>query len=266
MHRWASSSRRYTGTITGRRGGTGQTTQGAPTRSRFCRNRGWGDRAIEYLWGGPKLNWFQSPPGIPLTQDFGTWVRDTSIDWGGYLTPDNPNDGTEMFIAAPLGPRWSCWHLDMCIGRGPDFGLMKFQVATAPFFRRCEGIIPTGFGGGTANERYDIAAPDSLGDFDMDWRDLTWQVNAYNATEVFNDYRAEVGSTVRITGQHGRMLSDVDTGLCQPLTGHSFDSGDGLMYYFRLYIDGKDASSSGFNFRIQAVRLSRALENDGTLI
>lgn len=224
-----------------------------------------GDRSIEYLWGGPKLNWFRNPPGIEMSGDFDTWTRDLTIDWGGYLTNDpTATDGDEMFIAAPLGPRWSCWHLDICYGRGPDHGILNFQVATAPFFRTCDGvptINPTG------NERYDIAAPDSLGDYDLTWFDLPgWTVDGYNASELFNSNTQEVGSTIRITGEYGQMLGNVDTGECEPLTGQSFDSGDGLVYYFRLFLNGQNASSSGFKFRIQAVRLVRAIENDGTII
>ena len=58
----------------------------------------------------------------------------------------------------------------------------------------------------------------------------------------------------------------MDTELCEPTIGQSLDSGDGVMYWFRLYVDGKNASSTGFKAKIQALRLSRAVEGGAVLI
>jgi hypothetical protein len=228
------------------------------------------DRAIEYLWGGPKWNWYTDPPGDPLCDDFDNWTRDTSIDFGGYLHNDpGAADGDEMFIGAPLGPRWSCWNLDICYGRGPDHGIIDAQVVTVPFYRTCGGVgvlSPPP----SAGARFDIPNASDSGFSsaydDWDWFDFNAGVDGYNSTETFNSYHSEMGRTFRITGKYGKLLTNPDTGLCEPLTGDSFDSGDGLIYYFRLFVNGKNASSSGFKFRIQAVRLSRAIENDSTLI
>lgn len=231
------------------------------------------DRAIEYFWGGPKLNWYVDAQGAPLSaDDFETWTRDTTIDFGGYLTNGpgvDAEDGDEMFIGAPLGPRWSCWNLDICHGMGPDYGILAVEVATAPFFRRAQGTSATkpGFGG----DHYDIPNPAGSSNHTFDWFEfpdvgLGVTLDGYAPVETFNHYETEAGFTFRITGEFSDQLSDTDTDVGEPTSGRSWDSGDGVMYFFRLFIAGKHASSSGFNFKIQAVRLSRAIEDDGTLI
>lgn len=248
---------------------------------------GLGDRAIEYLWGGPHLNWFVNSPGITNAVDFQTWVRDYTVDFDGYLSNGGGSDGDVAIFAAPLGPRWSVWDIDICLGEGPDYGVIKVDIATQPFGRSCEGLNagpdPDGSPLGSLG-RFDIpattetlAGPYQVGSVwtndpaglaeDKFFPMPNIGVGCYRAVESFNHYNPELGTHLRITGEYGDLLTQGphDCG-CTFDTGGCLDSGDGVMYYFRVRVDGKEASSSGFKGRIQAFRLSRAFENGGTLV
>lgn len=243
------------------------------------------DRVIEYLWAGPKLRWFLNPPGFSNAKHFQTWVEDLTLPFGGYLSNSTGTEDDVCIFAAPLGPRWSVWHIDMFYGRGPDYGDYQIDIATKTMAR-----LPEGFGlldGGiydTGLFRYDIGATEealsgpyppgvwdtSIAEPDGTGQD-TWITNGSyhlngftSGSEILTNIAAEVGFSLRITGAYGDNLTSIVDDEVSPHTGRSMDSGDGVMYYFRVRM--VEGDGSGFKGRIQAFRLSRAFENDGTLI
>lgn len=223
-----------------------------------------GDRAIQYLWAGPQWHWYLTPPGFDLGGGW-SWVKDTTVNFGGYLESNNTGaDGNEFFVGAPLGPRWSDWHIDLMFVSGPDYGNLKVQIGTTPMFRDRPGVTD-----GVSTSGFDIASPEDWL-YDIDWYDFAAvpTLDCFGATEVFDRTHTEFGMTMRITGEYGDLLTadGVSSPGAKPITGEDFNGGDGVFWWFRFYVSGKHASSTAYKMKIQGIRLVRAIENDGTPI
>lgn len=224
------------------------------------------DRHIEYVFGGPKWKWNDTAQGNNGIN--WSWVRDpTNSIWGGYIQNGPLAQNGEIFLGVPLGPRFSQWDVNVCLGEGPDFGILDFEVATMDIVHTEEG----GHEGEAGNMRMDVEVPYVSKDPPLGWHFAdpgNHSIDCYSAATTYDNFQRMGGGQFRIVGEEGDHLSKdgfdaTEQYPTQPHTGKNVDGGDGLMWWFRFYVDNKNASSQGYRMRIHAIRFVRVFAGDG---
>ena len=71
--------------------------------------------------------------------------------------------------------------------------------------------------------------------------------DAYTAVEAANQNNSGLtGRTLWVTGNYGAGVTANGVVVAAPLLGNSFDGGDGVFWWFRFYVEDKNASSTGY--------------------
>lgn len=177
---------------------------------------------------------------------------------GGYVARTNPllaADGdyfTFMALLSPIGSIWSFRYLHWV---GPAYGKLEVEMASLGYDLAAR---PSGCPQGKV-QPYNAAYGDALS-----YLNMGINTDGYNAVEQqvtggFSDFVIEVG------GQPGDPLTDFTDIGNECADGAGFDpfnsvavmDGGPGWYRVKIKINGKNASSTGYNFRISSVAWSR---------
>lgn len=190
-----------------------------------------------------------APPGIDV--DGYSWVNDASFVGGGYV--EGTADAKYFTGMVLLGPKGSIWQITWRAANGPDFGRFTFALASLLYE---SDLRPSGDPTGK------IAPVDgAYGSFTYIDLATTHTYDGYAATDLGE---VLVSSSVPfiVGGDEGAPLTDFDTGVTDPMTGFTLMDGGPGWYRFKVYTDGKNASSSGFKVRISNILFTRRADDN----
>jgi len=193
--------------------------------------------------------------GVGWNWDFTTWS-------GGYVTrATSPADGDHFSFMALLSPAGSIWQFSFTYWIGPSYGKLKASIASLGYELVSR---PSGCPAGKI-QPWDAGYGDALNYVSR----VAWLQDCYNAAES----QALVDGTglfqVIPGGDIGAPLTDLtDVGNpCANGSGNDpytavnvMDGGPGW-YRIKMNVEGKNASSSGFKFRVSTATLVR-LDDD----
>lgn len=212
--------------------------------------------------GGTELGpWHQS---IPLTQ-YGSggggldvsgfaWVPDASFAHGGYI---GATADTSYFTSLiQLAPKGAIFQLSIRMATGPDFGRVSFALTSLEYESASR---PSGDTTGK------IAPVDgAYGTFsyiDMIPAASTFNFEGYSASAT-GDFTFTGTIPFIMGGDVGDPLTDFETAVSDPLTGFKLTDGGPGWYRIKCYVDGKNASSSGYKTRISEILLTRRADDN----
>ncbi len=189
--------------------------------------------------------------GVAWNWDFTTWS-------GGYVTKaTSPGDGDNFSFMALLSPQGSIWQLSYTYWVGPSYGKVATSIASLGYQLDTR---PSGCPVGKI-QPWDVGYGDNLNYLTLG----AWTQDCYNVAES----QALVDGTgilqVIPGGDNGDPLTDLsdagsqcaDGGGLDPYTSVLVMDGGPGWYRFQLAVNGKNASSSGFKFRISSATLVR---------
>ncbi len=186
-----------------------------------------------------------------------TWLGDAASYGGGYVTKATaPADGDSFSFLTYFGPSGSVWSFRFLFYEGEDYGILKTQLASVAYESPDR---PSGCVGGKI-QPYDSAYGTALSYIDTGWaQDCYAAVLAQPVTSLPGNLQVIVG------GDLGDPLTDMsDTvNVCSnvigadPYTGFTVMDGGPGWYRTKMVIDGKNASSAGFRFRVTRVAWQR---------
>lgn len=199
------------------------------------------NRVVKYAIGGAEWKtcalWDTGPTGVTKTVD-------PTVPFGGYI---ELNGDQEYFVlGAPLGPQWSSWAIDMAYRTTSDSGKVLFDWQTQ--------LVD-----GTATEYVDQV--DEFGTFYVDdATPVTSHQDMYAASPA--DAFTATYSAIVITGADDTMLSADGLTTAPPYANFSQKRMNGggngnVMWYLRVRVNGKNASSSGYKARIYWIAIRR---------
>lgn len=216
----------------------------------------------KYTVHGPEWQSLTDPVSL-FNQNGVTPVLDATAPYTGYLEY-NGSDGSFVVVGMPLYPRYSAWVVTVWYERGPSAGILEFQWATATVDEYADNAI-----GSSAS----IARPPA--DIPADWfvvggATSNYQLDMYNAGASWVYAKR---SDFVIVGDDGVQLSA--DGTVPSTTGmdwtagntRAFDAGGdpSLYWYLRLYINGKNPSSSSYDCKLAGVTVSRYTGEQNTV-
>lgn len=184
---------------------------------------------------------------VLLSGDFGFddgWGQialDESIYGGGARTQAIPAVDNWLSFPCMMGPTGSVWGVTVVHKAAPSFGQVNIEYATSD-----EDGLP----GATGNEGEGFMQQP----FDVTFvRPAVGVLEGYNAAPSSDVVRQRV-ALFRIGGEPGDVLTSFGT---DPISGKPLGDGGPGLYWVRLYLSGKNASSSGFQFPVQFVAVER---------
>ena len=183
-------------------------------------------------------------------------VVDPTVPYGGYIEING--DGKYFVVGMPLGPKGSTWTIAMGYRTATDGGKLLFDWQTT--------AVDGTFGGGTAYPESVEGAQENNSTYYLDNELLTMHQNFYSASP--GDFFSSGYAPIQIGGDDGDMLSDDGAASTRPIDGlgqHVMNGGgDGsVMWWLRVRVSGKDASSSGFKARIYYLAVKRVENSYG---
>ena len=166
--------------------------------------------------------------------------------WSGYYY-DNGGDASIAYLYLRLGPQGSIWGINLAAERGPDCGILNFDLQTISenstghgYGLDGQGMIP----GSTDRTVGTFYTTGSLGIVDL-----------YNSVQTKNRVWPASYSQFRIYGSDGTALAA--NGIFSAADGYyRFLSGAGI-YCLRMRVNGKHVDSSGYATRITSLRFTR---------
>ncbi len=186
-----------------------------------------------------------------------TWLGDAASYGGGYVTKaTSPGDGDSVSFLSYFAPAGSIWSVRYLFYEGPGYGKLRTEIASVGYQLDTR---PSGCPGGKI-QPYDSAYGDALVYLDTGWlQDCYAAVEAQPVTSLPGNFQLVVGGNL---GDPLTDLSDVgnpcaDGSGQDPLTGFLVMDGGPGWYRTQFRVDGKNAASSGFRFRITRVAWSR---------
>jgi len=196
--------------------------------------------------------------GVAWVWDFTTWS-------GGYVTRStSPSDGDHFSFMALLSPQGSIWQFSYTYWIGPDYGKVMSSIASLGY--ELSGR-PSGCPQGKI-QPWDVGYGDALvylspSGSTQDCYNVAETQALVNGTGIFQVIPGgDVGAPLTDLTDVGSPCAD-NVGQDPYTSVNVMDGGPGW-YRFKLAVEGKNASSSGFKFRISSatlVRLDDALAN-----
>ncbi len=218
-------------------------------------------------FGGPVQEVFLPSFADVTVNDIGTgvgWLGDAASYGGGYVTRGtSPADGDYFSFLSYFGPTGSAWSMRYLHYVGPDYG--KLQVAIAS-------------GGYELASRPSGCPPGKIQPYDSGYGDALSYVNFVGLQDCYNVSETQpTGSfpgnlQLIVGGGVGAVLTDftdttspcADVSGADPYTGINIMDGGPGWYRTKIFVSGKNASSSGFRFRITRVAWSRIDDAGGS--
>lgn len=184
---------------------------------------------------------------VLLSTDFGFddgWGQvalDETLYAGGVRT--QAIAAQDNWIAFPcfMGPKGSVWGVTLVHKVAGNYGQLNVEYATSD-----QDGLPgaTGFEGeGFMQQPFDVTFV----------RPAVGVIQGYDPTPDTDVIRQRV-ALFRIGGDQGDVLTSFSV---DPITGKPLGNGGPGLYWVRLYVSGKDASSSGFQFGLQYAAVER---------
>lgn len=179
------------------------------------------------------------------------WIGDAASFGGGYVRNSPANDGDYFSFMTLLSPAGSIWSFRYLWWVGPDYGVMKMQMASLGYELGSRTL------GCPAGKIQDYAATygDPLNYMNTGFNNDFYNVAEAQQTGAFGNFQIVVG------GELGQPLTDLadannacaDGAGQEPLTTVNVMDGGPGWYRTKLYIDGKNASSTGFKMRVSRI-------------
>lgn len=187
----------------------------------------------------------------------GSWVpfSDLTAPWGGYVETTVNDDW--IAFGMQLGPQYTGHGVGLWFGRGPDHGKYEIEWATSSI----DEFAATTIGSATS-----IITPQDT----TSWGAPAF--NWYNAASTLQwDYRHDAYSAGAswdfipamspfwLGGTDGTMLSANASGFGNWTVAQEFNGGGGpnIVWWCRVRVYDKNASSSGYKCRIAGARIYR---------
>lgn len=168
---------------------------------------------------------------------------DTTLFGDGYrYVDDTPAVGKWVAFPCMMGPTGSTWATTLVYRAGSDYGQIHVEYATSS---------QDGLPGATGNE-----GPGFMQEpFDVTFVRPTVSPNldAYNSTPL-SDLVSQRTALFRIGGDPGDELTAFGV---DPVSGEPLGDGGPGLYWIRLYVSGKNASSSNYKWDVQYLAAER---------
>ncbi len=181
------------------------------------------------------------------------WVFDAAVSSGGYLTKVTPANGSYFALWLNVHPQNAIYAFSFTYASGTDYGKFDVNLASALYQSSLRspgdpegklqdltiiGSNPIGAGYGAAPSFKNLATYD-----------------AYSAVAI-----AESGSSGVLTfipgGAEGAVLTNLSA-TTDPYTGLGISNGGPGWYLLQFKVNGKNAASTNFRFRIISVQVLR---------
>lgn len=202
------------------------------------------------MWYASEFNLLSTPNFVSdyaIGSGFGGHTPNVGANEYSPFYLESTADGSYLGRVIRLGPQGSIWHISPIVRTGPDCGRIIVELATVPEDK--PGTL--GLGG--------IGAVDttSLSWFQLNRQNGVPRADLYQSveTEPYNGYVGANGNwRFRIMGKPGIALTA--TPAFDASDGFQANGGPGL-WAIRFKVDGKNASSTGFKFRLHAWHVNR---------
>ena len=182
--------------------------------------------------------------------NFGSFTRDSTAPFGGYITGGG-SDGDSIVFGLPLGPAGSGWAVSIWAENGSNKGKLQIEWATTSV----DEFAAFGYGSAVS-----IIDP-------LEQPPTFYKTSTGGAAASLIDWYAgatswgfvDIRSPVVVSGADGAMLSADGVPNGDWFYGEDMDGGgDPSVYWWcQLRVDGKNASSSGYNMKIASVSVYR---------
>jgi len=182
--------------------------------------------------------------------NFGSFTRDSTAPFGGYISGGG-SDGDSIVFGLPLGPAGSGWAVSIWAENGPSAGKLQIEWATTSV----DEFAAFGYGS-------DVSIIDPLEDSSTFYK----ATNSGASAALIDWYSGSTGwgfvdlrSAIVISGTDGQMLAADGTANGDWFYGYDMlGGGDPSVYWWcQLRVDGKNASSSGYDMKIAGVSVYR---------
>lgn len=198
---------------------------------------------------------------------FGSFAADTAAPFGGYITSVAGNtDGIGIYVGlGPLG-LGTAWAVDLFLRQGNDSGKVCVEYGTTPVDELATTAALGYAGGAGIGSSTSFSDPDELDtSFSGWWKPASGTIDLYSAAgTTWGAYTATYPFWV--AGADGSMLTAdaVDPGPYGGASRAAFETGGGdVCWWIRVRSNGKNASSSGYGFRMAGFRMYRINGNGG---
>jgi hypothetical protein len=210
---------------------------------------GAGERGYPTFYSIPLFDDFLAYSDVTVDTSLGRIKIDSTVpgnairnNYDNYGATRTALDGDHLLFPVRIGPQGSWWGVNIGYKKGPDFGKLKFSWG---------GPMDEGAGvGGGLESSNDIW--DALNG--LSWVDYFELVDGYHAATEIVD-QLGVLSDFRIMGSTpDDKLTAFTTAVDHSARRHG-DGGPGI-YYLRVSVDGKNASSSGYKAALWSLTVS----------
>lgn len=196
-------------------------------------------------------------PTIDLAQNGDNWfsVTNPTPDVYGAIKYESTSDGDHFIAAARVGPYGSRWTLGYVVELGPDCGKLTIQA----------WVGPESYSGWTNVPDGGMQSPYNASNTYTQFVDVvTIDCYAAGSSTIQN---AGPSSSIdwRVMGADGTSLTSISGTNADTGAGvRDADGGSGV-WWFRSYINGKNASSSAYRVTVRGLWVAR-MTHDGFLV